>query len=757
MGAIHTEVVQYTWTTRDHLIAQAWPKHFIEGATREDRYVTPYRILPSTLPDCKKWKVGDSVAIALEKSSERWAVDQFFVDGCEWVEVPAAVAVSGTLSDLCAKLLAHNPHRFPAAYYDFSKKTAKTKSEVSRLLFEYWKNSPYRHASIQAGFDWSNPRYPDKQVLQDGQKLRWVLGKKPVVVKVPVAPGSQTMQMEDPTLDALSGDIVEMRLKAARIVDLLRTSEVIMRGRLSLSQRFTALHTLIDVCANAHPEANPDAIALSGTSKALGKKVLDSLRNKPLAELLDESNASPSVMHSLRKSFGFSDDIAAEIRRIGLELVEKLTSDADFAARCGSWATLALKKGLAGTPAFQLRYNKLVVALVEVLAALQEVHTADEFADKLLTILERVPSAPVTDGNAIERIGQRSALDVVLALGGPTISMATTSVGNAAGPPSLYIAVVQLRAAKKIADAMRASSSAAAVVLRDELLAQLRSALGQKTVLADKLAEAIKKNDQEALLRMKTEVLDEVTTKTQSSGPWKGGIVLLQIVAMAMAMAAVQQKATVEFADMLGLVGSGTTIIVPLVDLGITVAGKQASAALAKVGMGLGAFSAFMGVIVAVMQLAEADRSNDKLALFAAGTSLLGNFCLMVGSFAWYGVAIPGLNVAGLVLIVTSTAISVAAIAADELTPMTRKVARSLIGSIKSHPMYDLLRDEPEFRRLMTTLEEKIEAVFLPQPQNNTFVVDRLRAAGFRSWEVNAMVEQTGAPLSPMQGLTTAH
>ena len=83
MGAIHTEVWQYTWTTRDHLIAQAWPKHFIEGATREDRYVTPYRILPSTLPDCKKWKVGDSVAIALEKSSERWAVDQFFVDGCE--------------------------------------------------------------------------------------------------------------------------------------------------------------------------------------------------------------------------------------------------------------------------------------------------------------------------------------------------------------------------------------------------------------------------------------------------------------------------------------------------------------------------------------------------------------------------------------------------------------------------------------------------------------------------------------------------
>ena len=55
MGVIHKDVVQYTWTALDQLITQAWPKHLVEGARGEDRYVTPYRILPSSLPDGKKW------------------------------------------------------------------------------------------------------------------------------------------------------------------------------------------------------------------------------------------------------------------------------------------------------------------------------------------------------------------------------------------------------------------------------------------------------------------------------------------------------------------------------------------------------------------------------------------------------------------------------------------------------------------------------------------------------------------------------
>jgi len=750
MGVVHKDVVQYTWTARDQLIAQAWPKHLVEGAKSEDRYVTPYRILPSSLPDCKKWKAGDSVPIPLDKSAERWAVNLFFVDGCEWVEIPAAVTGYKTIADLSAKLHAFNPNRFLATYYDWSKKTAKAKSDAAQLLFDYWKNSAYRHATIQSGFNYGDPRYPEKPAENSGQKLRWVLAKKPVAVKAPVAPGTQTVQMEDPQLDALSADIGEMRRKAARITELLRVSETIMRGRLTLAQRFTALHTLVDVCANAHPEANPEAILVAGTARALEKKVLDSLRNKPIAEMLEESNVSPQLALSLRKSFGYSDDIGAEIRRLGLELVEKLTADADFAARCGTWAKLALKKGLAGTPAFQVRYDKLVVALVEVLAALQEVHTPDDFADKLLTIIERVPTAPITDDGAIEKIGSRTVLDVALALAGPTISLITTSIGNTPGPPSLYIAVVQLRATKQIVDAVSAGSgaSAACTKLRDELIGQLRRALAKnETGLADKLEQAIKKNDQEALLGMRSQVLDEIGDPYQSSGKWKGGIVVLQVIAFAMAFAAAAQKESVEVADMMGLVGSGATMIVPIIDLGYAALRKTLPAGLVKLSMGLGAFSAFLGVILGMMQFADGDRNHDKLAMFVGATSMLGNFCLMVGSCAWYGTTIPGLNVAGLVLLVTSTTVSLAAIAIDEATPKTRKMAQAILANIKSHLMYDLLRDEPEFSKLMTALEAKVEDVFLPQPQHNMFVVDRLRAVGFSSMEIGVIVEPTGGPL----------
>jgi hypothetical protein len=269
MGVIHKDVVQYTWTARDHLIAQTWPKHLVEGAKSEDRYVTPYRILPSSLPDCKKWKPGDSVPIPLDKSNERWAVNLFFVDGCEWVEIPATVTGYKTIADLCAKLHAHNPNRFPALYYNWAKKTAKAKSDAAQLLFDYWKNSTYRHAAIQSGFNYGDPRYPDKPTEQSGQKLRWVLAKKPVPVKASVAPGRQTVQMEDAHLDALSADVGDMRRKSARIMELLRLSETMMRGRLTLAQRFTALHMLVDVCANSHAEANPDAVLMAGTTKSL--------------------------------------------------------------------------------------------------------------------------------------------------------------------------------------------------------------------------------------------------------------------------------------------------------------------------------------------------------------------------------------------------------------------------------------------------------------------------------------------------------
>lgn len=750
MGVIHKDVVQYTWTARDHLIAQAWPKHLVEGAKGEDRYVTPYRILPSSLPDCKKWKAGDSVPIPLDKSNERWAVNLFFVDGCEWIEIPAAVKGYKDIADLCAKLYAHNPNRFLGTYYDWSKKTAKTKSDVAQLLFDFWKNSAYRHATIQSGFNYSDPRYAEKPAEQGGQKLRWVLAKKPVPVKAPVAPGSQTVQMEDPQLDALSADVSEMKRKAARITELLRLSETIMRGRLTLAQRFTALHTLVDVCANSHSEANPEAVVLATTTRSLEKKVLDSLRNKPIAEMLKESEASPELALALRKSFGYSDDIAGEIRRLGLELVEKLTKDPDFAARCGDWAKFALKKGLAGTPAFQVRHDKLVVALVEVLAALQEVHTSDEFADKLLTILERVPDAPITDDKAIEKIGARTALDVILALNGPAISIITTSVGNTPGPPSLYIAVVQLRATKKIMDAVSAGTGAAATCtkLRDELMGQLRRALVKnKDGLADKLEEAIKKNDQEALLGMRTQVLDEIGGTHQSTKNWNRGIVLLQVIAFAMALAAAKQKEHVEIADVMGLVGSGVTMIVPIMDVSVGLFGKTLHPHFAKVSMGLGAFSAFIGLILATVQFAEGSKNHDNLAIFVGATSMLGNFCLMVGSLAWYGVTIPGLNVAGLVLLATSTTVSLVAIAIDEATPKTRKMAQAILANIKSHPMYDLLRDEPEFSKLMRTLEANVEEVFLPPPQHNMFVVDRLRAVGFNQAEIGVIVENVGAPL----------
>jgi hypothetical protein len=152
-------------------------------------------------------------------------------------------------------------------------------------------------------------------------------------------------------------------------------------------------------------------------------------------------------------------------------------------------------------------------------------------------------------------------------------------------------------------------------------------------------------------------------------------------------------------------------------------------------------------MVLSAMQWADASRTDDKLTMFVAGTSMLGNFCLMVGSLAWCGTPIPGFNVAGLVLIVTSTTISLAAIALDDATPKTRKIAKAILANIKSHPMYDLLREEPEFQQLMWTLGSKVENVFLPAPQNNMFVVDRLLAAGFSPKEVGVIVEDVGAPL----------
>src|SRR5688572_9522625 len=132
--------ITYKWTARDQLVAQ--------GNLSAGKYVTPYRILPQSVEGAKGHAAGAMVPIVLAKSGEPWAVNRFFPGDkdFEWAKIPAEVTGYSTIAELCAKLFAHNPNRFVASYYDFSKKSESARNEIALLLFEHWGNTEHRYA-----------------------------------------------------------------------------------------------------------------------------------------------------------------------------------------------------------------------------------------------------------------------------------------------------------------------------------------------------------------------------------------------------------------------------------------------------------------------------------------------------------------------------------------------------------------------------------------------------------------------------------
>lgn len=793
--------VPYVWTAKDQEYENGGKP---DGVT--DPRVTTYRIKPGALPGAKQFQPGKEIAVKLDdvpRMGEPWTINRFYpADDFDWEELTGdaltGTASCQTIGELCQKLFALDPRKYPDHTYNFDKATPKAKHDVAAMLFEYWENTAFRYAVTKDGFDWSV--LGEKKLLAPGipavkgdLRLKWVLVKKPTPIVRAVAPGGGAQSIVAPpaVFEPLAHHAREIEQATARARALLDQSAVYMKERTRLAHQTTALRVLLQTAASARVGDSTKAVALAGKARDVEQAIAEKARTAKLPELLavQQGAPSPALAAVIRRELGYVDDIATALASCRDGLCGKLLDDGtSFARNVEDWLTWIIDKKQQQAQPVQAIYTRLSHAVTGAFGIFEELDISDAYAAKVTAILDATPEGAFTDprkagATAMHKLGAvlgreraasvwpwlenagLTALDVV-ARG--VVPAASNTWGNLAGPPSLTIAWIQLtkwREFQRMIQSVRTDADYQTNMKRfvDETIANL-DAKGSKMpqAIKDKFRAAMESHDPSELAKIKRDVLDEFSGTFQASNRAKVGALVLQLLTLAVAWADYYDKKKKGNATALDLTAdfmqSGQAVV-GMVDVFISV--KNLSAAetsvgfrvaryLPKIGMAFGAVGALVGLISSVKSGMDAEKAGDKLGMAVAGTTAVGNLFLLVAFGAWAaGTPLPGVNVAGLVLVIGGGLVGIAAEEYDKAKTRSSKAAVSLVHQIRSNPFYDTFAGGDGVSGALSELATAADAGDVQKPPNNDFVRRALADAGFDLETIEAVVDHASSPIFP--------
>lgn len=758
-------VVTYKWTKRDQLVAQ--------GDVKAGKYVTPYRIWPQCVDDARARADGAMVPLALAKSGEPWAVNRFFPGdkSFSWEKIPSSIPTSGTIADVCAALFAHNPHKYVAAYYDFSKMSESARNNAALLLFDHWENTEYRFAVVSSsGFSWSllKKDAPLLPAEKDGKRLLYALTKRPVIIPVSAAPGKQVVRPADPGLELISADIYAISSRAKRIKQLLVQSEEVMKRRVLMAADITALKSLFQASATSKSGSTVEASILAAKAAALEPLIKEAMLKKPIAELLPKDKnglLTGELEKAIREQFGYCEDIGAEVRKLSDELRDMLLHDKSVADRCASWGRYALANNLQTTPAFVSKCNRLVAATTAALDMLAETQSGRALSDRLWKIIEARPARPARTGGDIG-VGLDTGLGAIFSIVGSGSRSASTFVGNLAGPPSLSIAAIQAAAAAAFVEvAGQAAKGDPSGLNRmiEKIFDALEGTIDPDIDLYKKLRAARAARDEAALFDLRHEVANAVGGKHQTSLGWRSGLTLLQVLHLAMAIVPFIQKirahskdSTVKgpsLYDYLDVASQGAPTLAGVTETLLQAFDRleDAKDAIKKLGLAVGRLSAILGLVSGFLDIYASNKAGDDRSFrqVTATTAILGNFFLLMGMLPFVA-SVPFLQYAGLALLAANILVTTAMQIKDSSAPVnplgTNIVANAVVQSMTMNPFYDLLLKDPSMGARLKELAEGARRGTLPYAENTALVIDMLRHAGFTKKERAMIVNTDAAP-----------
>ncbi|MBK8258774.1 MAG: hypothetical protein IPK82_39720 [Polyangiaceae bacterium] len=728
-------------------------------------------------------------------------------DGQVWEPVPAAAQDAKTLAELCKKLKATNSTKYPDAYYNIDKMSTAERNRVALLLFDYWENTEYRFATITSGtFSWegfhANSKTDLLSMLSTSavstwktetpgvvKRIRYIPVLAPVPVVVAAKPGASVQKVvpPDPVLTLLDADISTIRWTADRIAYLLKQSAAAMEHLLALMRKVTAFRVLVETCTNTTRISDESAARLARARK-LEKGVSDAIHAFRLPELMADTSLPAEVRVVLKRELGASDDVAHEIKRLAKDLADRLLSDSGAAGRAGKFARGVIEKKLTLLGTYEDKKKRLAAVLVDAIAVLQETGIDDVFQVALDEALRNVSEAPVL---TIGDIRDATFLEAVFSLYGrqnmaagisQLTSIGANLVGNLAGPPSLYIAVVQAECWFKLIWGLQKGSGlddAAATKLLNDTIKRMTPGIPPTKSMVEKLTRAIHTRDVNLMRESQEQFLDETSAGRQGTPMWKGALLLVQLVGLIAAIRAANEDAKagkpfdVMLMDVLGLAGQVPTFIAGVGDVAVTTKLGQAAvqwirirldlgrlasfestiSAVSRFGLKVGILSSFLGTICSAYQLGIATRDKDALGIASAAFGVSGSAIMLVGNlYALVGVPVPHIQAIGLGLATVGMAIATVKLAVEAETPGPNVVAHKLLVLMERSP-YSLVifRNGSDLKALLDTLldectyEMRRPTTAILPASNNDFVARTLADAGFLREHIAMIVEKQGS------------
>lgn len=788
--------VPYVWTAKDDEYEHGAKP---DGVT--DPRVTTYRIKPGALPGAVDFKPGKEVAINLDdvpRMGEPWTINRFFpADEFDWEELTGdaltGTASCQTIGELCQKLFAINPRKYPDHYYNFEKAAPKAKHDVAAMLFEYWDNTAFRYAVTKDGFDWS-VLSEKKQgaagiaAAKGELRLRWVLVKRPTPIVRAVAPGQTVQNILAPP--AVFGPLAlharEIEQATARARALLEQSGVYVKERTRLAHQTTALRVLVQTAASARVGDSTKAIALAGKAREVEQAIAEKARTAKLPELLgaQQGAPSPALAAVIRRELGYVDDIAAALTSCRDGLCGKLLDDGtSFARHIEDWLTWVIDKKQQLAQPVQAIYTRLAQAVAGAFGIFEELDVSDTYAAKITATLEATPAGAFTDPRQAGptamhklgavlgrdrpadiwpwlRIGSQGVLNTVVRGVVPSLP---NLVGNLAGVPSLQVALMQFSKWREFQTKLSAAkhgwmSSAQMTEYIDGIMSYLDKH-GSKVPPATKDAfrSAMNRPSQEDLAKVKREILDEYSGTFQASNGAKVGALLLQILAITIALNELTTKENVRLYDYGGFFTQLGQGVVGAADVAISVKNTarwplaiDIPRLLPKFGMALGYVGAVFGMIAAGESFRDASSKSNRIGQGIAVASFAGNLATLAACSAWIAaVPVPGLNIAGIVLTFASTAAGIALEEHEKAKSRASKIAVSLVHQIRNSPFYASFSSDEGVRTALADLASAAEAGDIQKPPNNDFVRRALADAGFDLATIEEVVDHSNAPLFP--------
>jgi hypothetical protein len=790
---------KYRWTPKDF-------QDFAAGRTP----LTPYGIQRRDLIG-KAPQPGQLVDVPLGQYAAQSTVSRFDVgDGMAWEPLPEPMPNAKTLADLLKALRATNNPKYAARYYDVDAMSPADRRHLARLLFDHWDNTNYRYGLITGGeFNWV---YLDDQ--HDSLSLLKVQGKdfqdpdtkssvSAMLRVIPVAragassskvaPGGapQAVTVPDPALALLDQDIRELVNLARQIATYMEKSREGIVQRAQLARSFTALRTMLGVCvAGSNSSANTQSMWQTATQ--IEQQASESLTKIKAQETLDHSTGVTYLDAALRQHFGLVEDMAEAIKVRSESICTKLTEDSGFAGRCATFMRTAFEKKLVGTVPLTSKMGKLIEAVVEALAMVQDAGPPDAFRVKLGEILNRASDAPALKASDVKK---ETALDAILSVLGTVqaqsafLQVANATVGNLAGPPSLWIAVVQTYGWFELRWRVRQAKAWGSQRLKDlleDVLKKMERGIAPTKAVRAQLRDCVTRGDQAGLLKIKRDVLDEWTGQRQASAGWKVGMVGIQVLALLAALASAKEdNGEVFIADVVNIVGQVMSMGVGIADASLTLLQTGTGKALvqhavmklptlkvvqalidcetsvqrlALVGMRVGMFAAFLGIIAGCLQYKDAKRQGDAIGQVSAALSIGGNVLIVIACGAWLAkVPMPYVQGLGLALVIAGTVIPIARMAYNAMTPGPNRIAEAILQTIRDNPFHDVLWAKNEgnyqdrFKALVAGCHYELTKpeTALPLARNNMFVIQQLRDGGFLDEHITLICEKVGAPLTP--------